>query len=76
MNPDLTQLLVTDLELDPRALLPHTRLDDAGLDSLALVELGMLLTTRWGVTITDDELAATKTLGALDHLVTQRRADR
>jgi len=76
VHDDLKKLLVEDLELDPEGLLPQATPTDAGLDSLALVELGMLLPTRCGVNIADDELAATATLDDLDRLVEAHRNPR
>lgn len=76
MNHDLRELLVTELKLDPKELRPESGLEEVGLDSLGIVELGMVLSNRCGVEIGDDELAATKTLGALDRLVEDRLAGR
>lgn len=76
MNPSLKQILVTDLHLDPQALLPDTSLEDAGVDSLALVELNLLLTERAGVKIGEDTLASATTVGALDRLVEEHLASR
>lgn len=74
MNTSLRQILVTDLELDPQALLPESSLEDAGVDSLALVELNLLLTQQVGVEIGEDTLASVTTVGALDRLVEQHLA--
>lgn len=76
MNSDLTQLLAIDLKLDPQKLLPESSPEEAGLDSLGIVELSLMLSDRWGVEIRDDELNAVKTLGALDRLVGERLAGR
>ena len=76
MNRDLKQLLVTDLKLDSQRLLPDSSPEEAGLDSLGIVELSVMLSDRWGVDIPDDELNRVTTLGALDRLVGERLAGR
>ena len=76
MNPDLQQLLVDDLNLAPETLHPDSRLDDAGLDSLGIVELSVTLSEKWGVEIGENELAAAATLAGLDRLVDERRSGR
>jgi acyl carrier protein len=65
-------ILVTDLQLDPQALHPESRLEDAGLDSLTLVELSVQLRDRSGVQIGEDELSSAATVGALDRMVAER----
>lgn len=76
MNADLQQLLVDDLLLDPGRLHPDASLEGAGLDSLGIVELSVMLSDRWGVQIPEQELAKAETLEALDHLVNQRIVER
>ncbi len=72
MNPLLMEILVTDLQLNPQALYPESRLEDAGLDSLALVDLSVQLQERLNVEIRDDELSSVTTVGALDRMVAER----
>lgn len=72
----MMEILVTHLKLDPQALRPEARLEEAGLDSLALVELSMLLSERSGVEIGEDELSSATTVGALDRLVEERLTGR
>ena len=72
MNRDLKQLLITDLKLDPQRLHPELSPEEAGLDSLGIVELSVMLSDRWGIEIPDHELNAAKTLGSLDRLVGER----
>ncbi|MGH3927436.1 MAG: acyl carrier protein [Pseudonocardiaceae bacterium] len=72
MNPSLMEILITDLQLDPHALRPESRLEDAGLDSLTLVELSVQLRDRSGVQVGEDELSSATTVGALDRMVEQR----
>ncbi|MGH3898692.1 MAG: acyl carrier protein [Pseudonocardiaceae bacterium] len=76
MNPSLMEILVTHLQLDPRAWRQESRLEDAGLDSLTLVELSVLLAERAGVEIGEDELSSATTVGALDRMVAERLTSR
>lgn len=72
MNPLLMDILVNDLQLDPQALRPESRLEDAGLDSLTLVDLSVQLRDQSGVQIGEDELSSATTMGALDRMVAER----
>ncbi|MEH6373906.1 acyl carrier protein [Streptomyces sp. KLMMK] len=76
MNQSLREILVTGLTLDPQKLRPDVHLEEAGLDSLAIAELGLLLHERTGVAIGEDVLSSAVTLGALDQLVEERLAGR
>ncbi|MEU5757258.1 acyl carrier protein [Streptomyces sp. NPDC047829] len=76
MHDDLTRILRTHLQLTNEELRPETTLDDAGLDSLALVELSLHLTERYAIDITDDDLRKAGTLGRIDQLLTTRLQDR
>ncbi|MER6520216.1 phosphopantetheine-binding protein [Streptomyces sp. NPDC001553] len=69
MNKDLRDILVNNLQLDPDCLGPEARLEDAGVDSLAIVELNMLLAEQHGPEIGEDRLASVTTIGALAQLV-------
>jgi acyl carrier protein len=72
VNPSLMDILVTHLQLDSQALRLESRLEDAGLDSLTLVELSVLLRERAEVEIGEDELSSATTVGALDRMVAER----
>ena len=51
---EANKIISTYLRLDEDELKPETHIvDDAGADSLALVELGFQLTEKFGVTISD-----------------------
>ncbi|MEU6346267.1 acyl carrier protein [Streptomyces sp. NPDC046977] len=76
MNEDLFTLLTRDLKLPEDRLTPEASLDDAGFDSLAIVELSVLLTEQLGVEVTDTEIKDAGTLTALDNLVAQKRTGR
>jgi acyl carrier protein len=70
VNSDLTKILCDDIHVDPKLLLaPETSLADAGVDSLAQVELSVLLDEKLGVTLGEADIARAATLGGLDRLV-------
>ena len=71
MNELLRHVLVDDLDLVPLALRPDARLEEAGLDSLTIVELSVQLQDRGGVHIGEDVLSSATTVAALDRLVTE-----
>ena len=51
---DANKIITNYLRLDENELQPSTHIvDEAGADSLALVELGFQLTEKFGVSITD-----------------------
>ena len=62
----LRTLLVTDIGLDEALLAtsPDSTLEDLGMDSLARVELGVVLKSRFGVTELPED-ASTMTLAEL-----------
>jgi acyl carrier protein len=56
----LSGILVDDLHLNASDVRPDASCEDAGLDSLAMVELSMILQKRLNMQISDDELLTTK----------------
>lgn len=70
MSPELRDMLAK-LDVEPGDLGPNASPQEAGLDSLALAELSLLLAEH-GVQIGEDELAAATTVDELDHLVASR----
>ncbi|MFJ3495703.1 acyl carrier protein [Streptomyces sp. NPDC086091] len=72
MTGDLTRILTDDLKLPADRLDDDTTLEQAGFDSLAVVELSVLLTDRHGIDVSDGDIVATATLGELDRLITTR----
>lgn len=76
MNGDLKTILLTDIKVPADRLSPDTSLDDAGLDSLAIVELSLLLGERLGIDLDDAEITRAATLGDLGHLIEQKRQRR
>ncbi|MEU0853606.1 acyl carrier protein [Streptomyces flaveolus] len=76
MTGDLISILIHDLKLPADRLTDDATLDHAGFDSLAVVELSILLTDRYGLDISDTDIKDAATLGQLDHLVTTQRNGR
>lgn len=72
MYQTLKGILVNDLRLAEVGLAPDAAIEDAGLDSLGLVELSMVLSERLGIDITDDELLAVGTVGEIATLMEER----
>ncbi|MFC8391507.1 acyl carrier protein [Streptomyces sp. NPDC057238] len=76
MTGDLTRILIHDLKLPADRLIDDASLDHAGFDSLAVVELSVLLTDRYGIDISDSDIKDAATLGRLDLLITSKRSGR
>ncbi|TWD13084.1 acyl carrier protein [Streptomyces sp. T12] len=76
MTGDLISILIHDLKLPADRLTGDATLDHAGFDSLAVVELSVLLTDRYGLDISDSDIKDAATLGQLDHLITTQRNGR
>ncbi|MER5600691.1 phosphopantetheine-binding protein [Streptomyces sp. NPDC002265] len=68
------EMLVSKLKVDPDKVTPGATREDIDLDSLALVELSLLLEQELDVTVSDDELIATDSIGAMVELIESRRA--
>ncbi len=73
MNGALERILLNDLKVPADRMSPDVGLDDAGFDSLAIVELSELLGERFGIDISDDEIKRATTLGELDRLIEQKQ---
>ncbi|MFH9575604.1 acyl carrier protein [Streptomyces sp. NPDC017454] len=76
MTGDLISLLIHDLRLPADRLTDDAGLDHAGFDSLAVVELSVLLADRFGIDVSDSDIRDAATLGRLDLLITSRRSGR
>ncbi|MEU5583058.1 acyl carrier protein [Streptomyces huasconensis] len=76
MTSDLHRILTDDLKLPADQLTEDASLDHAGFDSLAVVELSVLLADRYGIDISDSDIKDTATLGQLDLLITSKRNGR
>ncbi|GGV50436.1 acyl carrier protein [Streptomyces spectabilis] len=75
MNPILKDILTGPLQVGEQSLRPQASLEGAGLDSLAIAELDLLLAEH-GVTLGEDRLASVTTVGALDQMVDEHLAGR
>ncbi|GAA2636012.1 acyl carrier protein [Actinomadura fulvescens] len=75
MFAELKTLLVRQLKLDESLIRPESSLEDAGVDSLALVELGLLVEQHLGIAFSEEELARTAslTVGQFSDLLAARR---
>jgi acyl carrier protein len=76
MTGDLIRILIHDLKLPADRLTDDATLEHAGFDSLAVVELSVLLTDRYGIDISDSDIKDAATLGWLDRLITTQRNGR
>lgn len=72
MYETLKSILVNDLQLIEDDIRPEATFDEAGLDSLAVVELSIVLGKRYGVEISDDELIESATVAGIADLMAQR----
>ncbi|WP_212526477.1 acyl carrier protein [Actinospica durhamensis] len=61
------------LQLNVDGLRPDASREDAGIDSLAVVELSLVLKQHHGMEITDDELFELATLAEIVTLMEQRK---
>jgi acyl carrier protein len=68
----LKNILVDDLHLTEEDIRPEASREEAGLDSLAMVELSMMLSKRLGIEISDDELLEATTVADLARLIGRR----
>jgi acyl carrier protein len=70
----LKTIMIEDLQLNAGDVSPDANRADAGLDSLAIVELSMVLSRRLGIDIADDELLELETVADIAHLIAERSA--
>ena len=70
----LRDILVSKLKVTPEQIIPEATREDAELDSLAVVELSLLLVKEFGIEISDDELIRAHTLVDIAHLMEERSA--
>ncbi|WP_035793699.1 acyl carrier protein [Kitasatospora mediocidica] len=74
MFETLKEILVSKLKVNPDQVTPESTKEDVELDSLAVVELSLVLETELGVSITDDELLDAETIGDMARLIEERSA--
>lgn len=70
----LKTIMIEDLQLDASAVSPDASREDAGLDSLAMVDLSVALSRRLGMDIPDDQLLELRTVADIARLMEQQRA--
>jgi acyl carrier protein len=73
VNEDFKRILIDDLNLDEAALRPEASLENAGIDSLTIVELSISLAQRFGVEVSEEDLGGAASLDEMDRMVEQRR---
>ena len=77
VEPRLRALVASHLEVDPVRLHPGARLgEDLCLDSLAAIELTMVVEDEFDVALPDEDTAGVRTFGDLAALVGGRVAER
>ncbi|MFF0014507.1 acyl carrier protein [Streptomyces sp. NPDC005374] len=74
MFEKLKEILVNKLKVTPEQITPEATLEDIELDSLAVVELSLVLETELAVSVSDDELLEAETVGDMVALIEQRSA--
>ncbi|MEE4598375.1 acyl carrier protein [Streptomyces sp. DSM 41524] len=74
MFETLKDILVTKLKVTPEQITPDATHEDAELDSLAVVELSLVLEKELDIAISDDELLKAPTIGAIAELMQERSA--
>ncbi|MDH6110600.1 acyl carrier protein [Kitasatospora sp. MAP12-15] len=74
MFETLKEILVNKLKVTPEQVTPESTKEDIELDSLAVVELSLVLETELGITISDDELLDAETIGDMARLIEERSA--
>ncbi|GAA2565104.1 MULTISPECIES: acyl carrier protein [Streptomyces] len=74
MFEQFKSLLVDKLKVSPDLITPEATREDIELDSLAVVELSIMIEAEFGVSISDDELLEAKTVGDMVALMESRGA--
>ncbi|WP_105970688.1 acyl carrier protein [Streptomyces geranii] len=74
MFEKLKEILVNKLKVTPEQITLEATLEDIELDSLAVVELSLVLETELGVSVSDDELLEAETVGDMVKLIEQGSA--
>ncbi|ALO99027.1 MULTISPECIES: acyl carrier protein [Streptomyces] len=74
MFETLKEMLVNKLKVTPESVVPDATREDIELDSLAVVELSLVLEKELGLTISDDELLEAATVGDMAKLMEERSA--
>ena len=68
----LKGILVAKLKVAEDQVTPEATIEDIELDSLAMVELSLLIEQELGINISDDELSNAKTVDDITRLMSER----
>ncbi|MFE0043482.1 acyl carrier protein [Streptomyces albireticuli] len=71
---DIKEILVDKLKVTPEQVTPDATWEDIELDSLAMVELSLMLEQEFGLEIGDDELLRSPTISDMLTLLEERSA--
>jgi acyl carrier protein len=74
MLEQLKEILSHKLKVAPEAITPEATREDIELDSLAVVELSLLLKSELGLDISDDDLLEAETVADMVRLMEERSA--
>ncbi|MFB7589973.1 acyl carrier protein [Streptomyces sp. NPDC056169] len=74
MTFDELKNLLVSLGLDPAEITPESTREEAGLDSLLLTELALVLRKELGIPVPEEELYAAPTVAAVEGLVARYAA--
>jgi len=72
MFDHLSHILISKFHVDPDAINPAATLEALELDSLDVVELGLVMEKELGARLTDDELVEAQSLDAIVELAERR----
>ncbi|MDR2713451.1 MAG: acyl carrier protein [Clostridiales bacterium] len=68
----IQEILAREMQINPELLQNNATMDDLGLDSLAVLELLMIIEDSFEISIDDEEATKLTTVGQLADLVEQK----
>ncbi|GEK00044.1 phosphopantetheine-binding protein [Streptomyces sp. NPDC004009] len=74
MLEQLKEILSNKLKVSPESITPEASREDIELDSLAVVELSLLLKSELDLDISDDDLLEAETVADMVRLMEERSA--
>lgn len=74
MLEQLKEILSLKLKVSPEAITPEATREDIELDSLAVVELSLLLKSELDLDVSDDDLLEAETVADMVRLMEERSA--
>ncbi|MCK1794583.1 phosphopantetheine-binding protein [Streptomyces sp. XM4193] len=74
MFETLKDILVNKLKVSPDTITAEATPEEIDLDSLAIVELSLVLEKELGLTVSEDELSEAETVGDIVRLMDERSA--